>query len=474
MLIPVILSGGAGTRLWPVSREAHPKPFMVLPDGFSLLQKALLRILALPSVEQVLTLTNREYYFKTRDEYQALKPPPGLRFDYVLEPFGRNTAPAIAMAALRLLDQFGHAAVMLVLPADHLVGDERAFMEAVVLAKASAAEGQLVTFGVRPSYPETGFGYIEYETARDSTDVLEVKRFMEKPDLETARQYIQSGRFLWNLGMFCFRVGTILEALKEHAPAVYDGTVACWEATARESDPVELAAEQFAAVPEISIDYAVMEKASRVVVVPGEFGWNDIGSWDAVSSLVAADEAGNKVIGEAVLIDATNCYVHGGSRLVAVVGVDDLIIVDTPDALLVTHRTRVQDVKRVVERLKSAGHESYRLHRTVHRPWGTYTVLEEGPRFKMKRIVVKPGQSLSLQMHHHRSEHWVVVSGTAKVVDSAGERLVRTDESTYIQAGTPHRLMNPGVIDLVMIEVQTGEYLGEDDIVRIEDQYGRH
>ncbi|MEW6611885.1 MAG: mannose-1-phosphate guanylyltransferase/mannose-6-phosphate isomerase [Pseudomonadota bacterium] len=487
MLTPVILSGGAGTRLWPVSREAHPKPFMMLPEGRSLLQKTLLRVAGIPGVQRVLTLTNREYFFKTKDEYTAVKAAADLAFDYVLEPCGRNTAPAIAMAALRLLEADGPEATLLVLPADHLIEDQAGFERAVQQAAHLARDGYLVTFGIQPNYPETGFGYIETgetlaadagnggETVACASGLAPclVKCFVEKPDFMTATEYVACGRFLWNSGMFCFKAETFLDALREHAPEVHERALRCWEATACDSAPVELDGTHFANMPDISIDYAVMEKAARVAVVPGDFGWSDIGSWSAVSELTPPDEMGNRVAGEAVLVDSTNCFVQSDGRLVAAVGVDNLIVVDTPDALLIANRDRAQDVKKVVQELKLLDHEAYRLHRTVSRPWGTYTVLEEGRGFKMKRIVVKPGAALSLQMHHHRSEHWVVVSGTARVVNGDGEILVRTNESTYIPAGTPHRLINPGVIDLVMIEVQSGEYLGEDDIVRFDDRYGR-
>ena len=485
MLTPVILSGGAGTRLWPVSREAHPKPFMQLADGQSLLQKTLSRVAGLPGVQRVMTLTNREYFFRTRDEYARIREARHLSYDYVLEPVGRNTAPAIAMAALRLQALEGPESVMLVLPADHLINDQLRFGEAVQLAAEQARKGKLVTFGIRPTYPETGFGYIEtsedlvlagMEGAASSNAQLvpcTVRRFVEKPDFMTATAYLESGRHLWNSGMFCFSAGAYLEALQRHAPVVHEGAMACWEASAREQQPLELDPACFAKIPDISIDYAVMEQAADVAVVPGDFGWSDIGSWSAVSELTSADGNGNRVDCETVLVDTSNCFIRGNDRLVAAVGVENLVIVDTPDALLVANRDRTQDVKKVVEQLKLMDHEAYRLHRTVHRPWGTYTVLEESAAFKIKRIVVKPGAALSLQMHHHRSEHWVVVSGMAKVINGEREILVRKNESTYIPYGTAHRLSNPGVIDLVMIEVQSGEYLGEDDIVRFDDQYGR-
>ncbi|MEK7436368.1 MAG: mannose-1-phosphate guanylyltransferase/mannose-6-phosphate isomerase [Pseudomonadota bacterium] len=473
MLIPVILSGGAGTRLWPVSREAHPKPFIVLPDGQSLMQKTLLRAAALRP-DAILTITNRDYFFITRDAYAEVALAPGIALDYLLEPCGRNTAPAIAAGALRLRDQFGDAAIMLVLPSDHLISDVAGFSAAVKSAVELAEQGHLVTFGITPSGAETGFGYIEADQAHKLGSAgMAVRRFVEKPSREKAEEYLASGHYYWNSGMFCFRVGDFLAELARCAPEVSDAVAAAWQATPRAQTPVEIDAASFARVADISVDYAVMEKAQGVAVVPGRFDWSDIGSWQALSELVRADAEGNRVQGAAVLIDSKNCYVRSEDRLVAALGVDNLLVVDTPDALLVADRNRAQDVKSIVQRLKAEGHESAHLHRTVHRPWGTYTVLEEGPRFKIKRIVVKPGASLSLQYHHRRSEHWVVVSGSAKIVNGEREIILGADQSSYIPAGTAHRLANPGAVDCVMIEVQSGDYLGEDDIVRLEDHYGR-
>ncbi|MBE0615723.1 MAG: mannose-1-phosphate guanylyltransferase/mannose-6-phosphate isomerase [Burkholderiales bacterium] len=473
MLMPVILSGGAGTRLWPVSREAHPKPFIVLPDGQSLMQKTLLRAAALKP-DTILTITNRDYYFITRDAYAETALAENIALDYLLEPCGRNTAPAIAAGALRLRDRFGDAATMLILPSDHLISDIAGFTAAVQSAMELAEQGYLVTFGIPPTGPETGFGYIEADQAHKLGGAgMAVHRFVEKPSREKAEEYLATGRYYWNSGMFCFRVGDFLTEFARCAPEVSKLVLDAWQATQREQVPVEIDAESFARIADISVDYAVMEHALKVAVVPGRFDWSDIGSWQALSELVDADAAGNRVQGEAVLVDSKNCFVQSEDRLVATLGVENLLVVDTPDALLVADRSRAQDVKRIVQRLKDGGHESARLHRTVHRPWGTYTVLEEGPRFKIKRIVVKPGASLSLQYHHRRSEHWVVVSGSAKIVNGEREIVLGPDQSSYIPAGTAHRLANPGAVDCVMIEVQSGDYLGEDDIVRLEDHYGR-
>jgi mannose-1-phosphate guanylyltransferase len=476
MLIPVIISGGAGTRLWPVSREARPKPFMQVKDGLTLLQSTLLRSAAVADSGEIMLVTNRDYYFQSQEQLDALGARlGGLRGSFLLEPKGRNTTAAVAMSAFAAVDEHGPGALLLVLPADHLVEDQAAFTRAVAVARSAAEQGDFVTFGIVPTAPETGYGYIECAGAWRQGVVSPVKRFVEKPDLARAEAFIVSGSHLWNSGMFCFRADAILAGIERYAPEIFRQSRAAWQASkvAAGSGPLYLDAESFAKVPALSIDYAVMEKADNVKVVPSNFGWSDIGSWRSISELVPADERGNKVVGEAVLVESHNTYVHGHDRVIATVGVEDLIVVDTPDALLVGHRDKMQLVKDVVERLKLDGHESATLHRTVHRPWGTYTVLEEGPHFKMKRIVVKPGASLSLQMHKHRSEHWVVIAGSARVVNGETTLSLERDQSTYIPAGHKHRLSNPGVEDLMIIEVQTGDYLGEDDIVRFDDIYGR-
>lgn len=473
MLIPVILSGGAGTRLWPVSREAHPKPFIALPDGQNLLQKTLLRAAALQP-DAILTITNRDHFFITRDAYAEVIPDRRIALDYLLEPVGRNTAPAIAAGALHLRERFGEVATMLVLPSDHLISDVAGFAAAVRAAVGLAEQGYLVTFGITPAGPETGFGYIEADQERTLGGAgMMVRRFVEKPSRAKAEEYLASGRYYWNSGMFCFRVGDFLDELARCAPEVSQAVAAAWQATPRTEMPQVIDAASFARIADISVDFAVMEKAARVAVVPGRFDWSDIGSWQALGDLVAADAAGNRVQGEAVLVDSKDCYVRSEDRLVATLGVHNLLVVDTPDALLVADRSRAQDVKSIAQGLKAGGHASARLHRTVHRPWGTYTVLEEGPRFKIKRIVVKPGASLSLQYHHRRSEHWVVVAGSARIMNGANEITLDVDQSSYIPAGVAHRLANPGEVDCVMIEVQSGDYLGEDDIVRLDDNYGR-
>ncbi|MEI7446192.1 MAG: mannose-1-phosphate guanylyltransferase/mannose-6-phosphate isomerase [Burkholderiales bacterium] len=474
MLIPVILSGGSGTRLWPVSREAFPKPFMKLGGGLSLLQRTLSRCLPLADGRRVGIVTNKEYLFKTREEIETLPAARGTRCTQLLEPIGRNTAPAVAMAAL-WAESVDADATLLVLPADHLIPDEAAFQAVARQAAAIAASGSLVLFGIRPTAPETGFGYIETGEPVPGTEARCVARFVEKPDAARALEFLAAGTFVWNSGMFCFTARAILAALEAHAPDVLAQARAAWAASRATAtdERVAIDAAAFGAVRDVSIDYAVMEKAKDVVVLPASFGWSDIGSWKAVSEQFVPDADGNTTVGEAMFVDARNTHVQSDDRLVAAVGVDNLLVVDTPDALLVASKDASQQVKEIVTRLKSRGHEAARLHRTVARPWGTYTVLQEGSRFKIKRIEVKPGQTLSLQMHHHRSEHWIVVSGTAKVSCDDRTFLVAANESTYIPIGTRHRLENPGVMDLVMIEVQCGDYLGEDDIVRFEDKYGR-
>ncbi len=468
-LIPTILCGGAGSRLWPVSRELHPKPFIRLVDGQSLLQKAFLRGAQLPGVTEILTVTNRELFFKTEDEFREVNAA-GVATSFILEPFGRNTAAAIVVAALQITQTHGNDALMLVLAADHLIANQHAFQQAVLKAAELAATGKLVTFGIQPDAPETDYGYIE----ADGNTVL---RFVEKPSLEKAQDYLASGRFLWNSGMFCFSVGTLLQQMEQHCPQILATTRACMaqsrSAEGKGFKQLELDPDTFGRVPDDSIDYAVMEKSNQVAVVPCNIGWSDIGSWTALGNLSAPDIDGNRIQGDALLHDTRNCTIQSNDRLVGTVGVENLIIIDTPDALLVANKSCAQDVKYIYAKLKAKGHEAHKLHRTVHRPWGTYTVLGEGSGFKIKRIEVKPGTSLSLQMHHHRSEHWVVVSGIAKVTNGDRELFVNTNESTYIPAGHKHRLENTGVLNLVIIEVQSGGYLGEDDIVRFEDNYGR-
>lgn len=470
MLVPIIMSGGAGTRLWPVSRKAHPKPFMRMADGHSLAEHTLVRALSVCEGASVLTVTSRDYYFLTRDTYLGVNDK-AEQFDFLLEPCGRNTAPAILMAALRIQDRFGPDAQMLVMPADHLVRNQQAFQDAVNNARALAASGKLVTFGVYPTEPETGYGYIRLGDPIENG--YEVDAFVEKPDFAIAEQYVESGQYRWNAGIFCYRCDTILQALQEHQPELYQQALAIWQSLDTSAKPLELPLAAFSELPSISIDYAVMEQADNVAVVEGDFGWSDIGSWKAISELYAQDELGNRIRGHAVMVDSQNCFVQSEERLVAAVGVDDLVVVDTGDAVLIANRNRAQEVKQVVQRLTNVDHEAATFHRTVHRPWGSYTVLEDADDCKVKRLVVKPGQVLSLQLHHKRSEHWTVIRGTAKVRVGDEETILKRNESTWIPVETLHRLENPGDEDLHLIEVQTGDYFGEDDIERFEDVYGR-
>lgn len=468
-LIPVILCGGAGARLWPISREHHPKPFIRLADGQSLLQKAFLRGALLPEVKEILTVTNREFFFKIEDEISEINKN-NIATSFIIEPFGRNTTAAIGAAALQITKIHGSDALMLVLAADHLIANQDAFQHSVSTACELAKNNKLVTFGITPDSPHTGYGYIEAEGN-------EVLRFIEKPDLPKAQEYLESGRFLWNSGMFLFTAHNILEEMKEHCPYILSSVQTCMEQSkemkGKDFIALELDSKTFAVVADNSIDYSVMEKSQHVAVVPCDIAWSDIGSWNALEQMIEPDLQGNRIEGEVIMHDANNCYIKSHDRLISVVGVDNLLVIDTPDALLVADKSRAQDVKNIYSQLKSQGHDAHKLHRTVHRPWGTYTVLEENKNFKIKRIEVKPGASLSLQMHHHRSEHWIVVNGMAKVTNGEKEFFVRTNESTYIPAGCLHRLENPGVLNLVMIEVQSGDYLGEDDIVRFQDVYGR-
>jgi mannose-1-phosphate guanylyltransferase/mannose-6-phosphate isomerase len=474
MLVPVILSGGAGTRLWPVSRSAYPKPFMRMGDGESLLRKTLDRALRVSADGHVLTVTGRDYYFLTRDEYAGHAGADLDKLPFLLEPAGRNTAPAVLLAALHAKARIGPDATLLVLPADHLIRDIDAFVADAERAAVLAKDGWLVTFGIRPTHPETGFGYIRMGDAIADRAGRAVGAFVEKPNRQTAESYLDSGDYVWNSGMFCFRADALLDVAAQVASGVLDAARECYASAINHESPIEFAREAFVAQPDISIDYAIMERAPRVAVVPASFDWSDIGSWKAMSDLEAeADGAGNRVRGKAIVVESENCYIQSDARIVAAVGVRDLVIVDTGDAVLVADRERAQQVKLVVERLRAENHDAAAFHKTVHRPWGSFTVLEDAADCKVKRLVVKPGHVLSLQLHHRRSEHWTVVDGTAKVRIGEKEMLLERNESAYIPMNTVHRLENPTDRDVHLIEVQCGDYFGEDDIVRLEDRYGR-
>lgn len=473
MLLPVVLSGGAGTRLWPVSRRSFPKPFMRLPDGQNLLEKTYLRALAVNDAAAVLTVTSQDHYFLSKEV--ALAHMDATRTHFLLEPVGRNTAPAMLLAALYAAERFGQDTILLALPADHLISDLAAFKHSVQRARALAERKYLVTFGVTPTHAETGFGYIAQGQDIDGFGHL-IERFVEKPDRITAEKYVASGDYLWNSGMFCMRADALLEAAQDIAPELLEECERCFKASgpmASTAAMMQLDKLSLTAVRDISFDYAIMEHAKRRAVVRASFDWNDIGSWKSVSELGVPDSSGNTISGAAIMIDSQNCYVQSQGRVVAAVGVSDLVIVDSGDAVLVTHRDKSQGVKAVVEHLRANAHECANVHLTVQRPWGSYTVLEDASDCKVKRLIVKPGQVLSLQMHHRRSEHWTVVSGLAKVTVGEREMMLEVNQSVEIPVNTKHRLENPGTEPIALIEVQCGEYFGEDDIIRFEDRYGR-
>jgi mannose-1-phosphate guanylyltransferase/mannose-6-phosphate isomerase len=465
----VILSGGSGTRLWPLSRKNLPKQFLALSGDATLFQQTVERTRALAGVGAPIVVCSEEHRFLVAEQLRALNVEGA---SILLEPMPRNTAPAIALAACQALANDAEA-TLLVLPADHLIGDTSSFAEAVGKALPLAEQGWLVTFGIRPEAPETGFGYIKRAEAAGAAG-FRVERFVEKPDAATAQKYVEAGDYEWNSGMFLFKASRYLDELQQHAPTIYAAGKAAFEKAKADLDFVRVDKEAFAASPDTSIDYAVMEKTTRAAVVPVSCAWSDIGSWDALWAASQRDGDGNRLEGDVIAIDSRNCFVRGTDRrLVAALGLDDIVIVDTPDAVLVAPRTRVQDVKRLVERIKSDGRQEHMFHRKVYRPWGSYDSIDMGDRFQVKRITVKPGAALSLQKHHHRAEHWVIVSGTAEVTRNDEVFLVAENESTFLPLGAVHRLRNPGKVPLELIEVQSGSYLGEDDIVRLEDVYGR-
>jgi len=469
MLIPLILSGGSGTRLWPVSRRNLPKQFLSLSGDGTLFQQTVARTQKLPDVTAPIVVASEDHRFLAADQLLEA----GVSgATILLEPVARNTAPAIALGALKAVERDPQA-LLLVLPADHLIGDTGSFVAAVQQALPAARDGWLVTFGIRPDRPETGFGYIRRAESIGGA-AFRVERFVEKPDLATAEGYVKDGGYDWNSGMFLFKAARYLEELGQHAPEMLEAVRQAYATGHGDLDFVRVDAEAFAKVPDNSIDYAVMEKTKRAAVVPVSCAWSDIGSWSALWLSGQHDEQGNQREGDTLTVNTRNSLLRSHDRhMIATVGVDDLIVVSTPDATLVAHRDAAQDVKKVVDQLKASGRTEHSFHRVVHRPWGSYDSLEEGGRFQVKRIVVKPGASLSLQKHHHRAEHWIVVSGTAEVTCDEKVFLLAENQSTYIPLGSVHRLRNPGKVPLELIEVQSGSYLGEDDIVRFDDVYGR-
>ncbi|KOQ70429.1 mannose-1-phosphate guanylyltransferase/mannose-6-phosphate isomerase [Stenotrophomonas maltophilia] len=463
-IVPVILSGGSGTRLWPLSREAYPKQFLPLVGNDTMLQATWKRVATIAGAAPIV-VANQEHRFMAAEQLRECKVLPQA---LILEPVGRNTAPAIAIAALQALSA-GDDALLLVLPSDHVVRNEAAFHAAVKQAAVAAESGKLVTFGIVPTAPETGYGYIKAATGEG---VRAVDRFVEKPDLATAEQYVASGEYFWNSGMFLFKASRYLKELETLQPAILAACRNALDKAARDNDFIRLDAEAFAASPNDSIDYAVMEKTADAAVVPLDAEWNDVGSWSALWEVSDKDADGNACHGDVIALDCKDSYAYG-NRLIAMVGLQDVVVVETDDAVFVGHKDRVQDVKEIVGRIKREGRSEAAAHRKVYRPWGAYDSIDNGDRFQVKRITVKPGATLSLQMHHHRAEHWIVVSGTAEVTRGDEVILLSENQSTYIPLGVTHRLKNPGKLPLELIEVQSGSYLGEDDIVRFEDQYGR-
>lgn len=464
---PVILSGGSGTRLWPLSRGAYPKQFLPLTSERTMLQETLTRLEGIENLHAPLVVCNEEHRFMVAEQLRGIELEPQA---IILEPVGRNTAPAVALAAMAA----GPGEILLVLPADHVIEEIGFFQRAVRQAVEEAEKGHLVTFGIVPSGPETGYGYIRADAASKSGGVaMKVDRFVEKPDAKTAEQYLASGDYFWNSGMFVFKASRFLEELEKFNPEMLEACSEAWEQATRDLDFTRLDKSSFEACPSDSIDYAVMEKTADAVVIPLDAGWNDVGSWSALWEVSDKDPEGNAVRGDVLYHDTRNSYLHSCGKLVATVGVDDLVVIETDDAVMVAPKERVQEVKEIVSKLKASGRSESDQHRKVYRPWGYYDSIDNGERHQAKRIVVNPGARLSLQMHHHRAEHWIVVKGTALVTRGDEQLVVSENESTYIPLGMVHCLENKGVIPLEMIEVQSGSYLGEDDIVRFEDKYGR-
>ncbi|MGZ8192083.1 MAG: mannose-1-phosphate guanylyltransferase/mannose-6-phosphate isomerase [Methylobacter sp.] len=465
-MIPVILSGGSGTRLWPLSRGQYPKQFLPLVSDHTMVQETLLRLAGLVGLKSPIAVCNEDHRFMMAEQLWEIGAKPTA---IILEPVGKNTAPAVAMAALSAESPDD---VLLVLPADHVISDIEAFHKAIVEAEILAGQGFLVTFGIVPTEPETGYGYIKRDSLQQGA-AFNVAAFVEKPNLDTATQYLQTGNYFWNSGMFAFTAGSFLKELEKFNPKMLAICEKALKAAKVDLDFVRLDKEIFSSAPSDSIDYAVMEKTDKAVVIPLDAGWNDVGSWSALWDVTDKDPLGNAISGDVLTVDTENSFIYAENKLVAVIGVHDLVIVETKDAVMIASKDRVQEVKQIVTRLKELKRREADIHRKAYRPWGHYDSVDSGDRHQTKRIVVKPGAKLSLQKHHHRAEHWVVVKGTALVTKADEKILLSENESIYIPLGTVHCLENPGVIPLEIVEVQSGSYLGEDDIVRFDDKYGR-
>ncbi|RJG10346.1 mannose-1-phosphate guanylyltransferase/mannose-6-phosphate isomerase [Pseudomonas cavernicola] len=468
-MIPVILSGGSGSRLWPLSRKQFPKQFLALTGEHTLFQQTLER-LTFEGMQPPMIVCNKDHRFIVQEQLSARK----IKTQAILlEPFGRNTAPAVAIAAMKLLNE-GRDELLLVLPADHVIEDQKAFQRALALATIAAESGEMVLFGVPASKPETGYGYIKSSPdALLPEGVSRVAQFVEKPNEQRAAEFVKSGNYFWNSGMFLFRASRFLDELKKHDADIYDTCLLALERSKHEGDNIEIDAATFECCPDNSIDYAVMEKTQRACVVPLAAGWSDVGCWSSLWDVHEKDSDGNVTKGDVVVRDSHNCLVHGNGKLVSVIGLENIVVVETKDAMMIAHKDRVQEVKQLVNTLNEQGRSETQNHCEVYRPWGSYDSVDMGGRFQVKHISVKPGAQLSLQMHHHRAEHWIVVSGTAQVTCDENTFLLTENQSTYIPIASVHRLANPGKIPLEIIEVQSGSYLGEDDIERFEDVYGR-
>jgi mannose-1-phosphate guanylyltransferase len=465
MITPVIMAGGSGSRLWPLSRSLYPKQFLALNGDETMLQQTLQRLAGL-TLERPVVICNEDHRFIVAEQLREINQSGSI----ILEPVGRNTAPAIALASKTVVDS--KDSLILILAADHVILNESAFVDAVEKAIPLAEAGKLVTFGIVPTEAHTGYGYIKRgESVHEHG--FQVDAFVEKPNAEIASEYFEGKEHYWNSGMFLMKASRYLEELNQFRPDIYTACESALANTSKDEDFIRIDKGAFEKCPDESIDYAVMEKTSDAVVVPLDAGWSDIGSWSALWDVNNKDTNGNAVSADSILYETTNCLIQGNERLIATVGLDNLVIVDTKDALLVASKDKVQDVKKIVEQLKVESRGEFKNHREVYRPWGKYDSIDNGARYQVKRITVKPGEKLSLQMHHHRAEHWIVVSGTAKVTNGDKVFLVTENESTYIPIGVVHALENPGKLPLEMIEVQSGTYLGEDDIVRFEDRYGR-